>query len=159
MNMRTAVAAILLMSTSLTPFTSQAADGSAELAREIQALKDQLGAMQKQLEALQTREAESREALEREVETRQAAERYAREQNLAAGGRSGMEGGVMRTIPPANPKVTQSDTNRFAMSSADGAWTVAPTAACLSTWVSTWTRSPRARPDLAPSPGVVSPTA
>lgn len=127
MKMRSAAAAVLLMSTSLTPFASQAADGSAELAREIQALKDQLGAMQKQLEALQTREAESRQALEREVETRQATERHAREQNLVAGGRTVMEGGVMRMIPPANPKVTQSGTNRFAMSSADGAWTLAPT--------------------------------
>lgn len=127
MKIRTAVAAVLLMSTSLTPFSSRAADSSAELAREIQALKEQLGVLQKALEALQTREAESREALEKEVETRQAAERYAREQNLAAGGRSVMEGGVMRTIPPANPKVTQSGTNRFALSSADGAWTLAPT--------------------------------
>ncbi|MGE4063901.1 MAG: porin [Rhodospirillaceae bacterium] len=127
MTLRNAVAAVLLMTTALTPFTSQAAQSTADIAKEIQALKDQLAAMQKQLEALQAREAESREALEREVEAREAATRAAREANLSAGGRNVMEGGVMKMIPPANPKVTQSGTNRFAMSSADNAWTIAPT--------------------------------
>ena len=123
---RTAAVA-LLPASALTPITARAADGTATLAREIQALKDQLSALQKQLESLQAREAEQREALAKEVETREAAERAAREANLAAGGRNVIEGGVMRMIPPSNPRVTQSGTNRFAMSSADGAWTIAPT--------------------------------
>jgi phosphate-selective porin OprO/OprP len=119
------------MTTAMTPLAparpAHAAASTADLAREIQALKDQLGAMQKQLEALQAREADSREALAKEVETREAAERAAREANLSVGGRNVMEGGAMRMIPPANPRVTQSGTNRFAMSSPDGAWTIAPT--------------------------------
>lgn len=127
MKIRNAVATVLLMTTALTPLASNAAETGAEIAREIQALKEQLGAMQKQLEALQAREAESREALAKEVETREAAERAAREANLSAGGRNVMEGGAMRMIPPSNPRVTQSGTNRFAMSSPDGAWTIAPT--------------------------------
>lgn len=126
MKIRAVAAAALLATTALTPLASHAAESS-DLAREIQMLKDQLGAMQKQLEALQAREAESRDTLAKEVEARETAERAARDQNLAAGGRNVIEGGAVRMIPPANPKVTQSGTNRFAMSSADGAWTIAPT--------------------------------
>ncbi len=127
MNIRIALAAGLLATTALTPAAAIAADNAAGLAREIQALKDQLNAMQKQLEALQTREAESRDALAKEVEAREASEKAARDQNLAAGGRNVIEAGQVRMIPPATPKVTQSGTNRFALSSADGAWTIAPT--------------------------------
>lgn len=120
-------AAALLASTALTPVTASAAQTTSDLAREIQTLKDQLGTLQKQLETLQTRETEGRAALAKETEAREAAERAARDQNLAAGGRNVIEGGVVKMVPPANPKVTQSGTNRFAMSSADGAWTIAPT--------------------------------
>jgi phosphate-selective porin OprO/OprP len=121
------VAAALMASSALTPVTAAAAQSTPDLAREIQALKDQLGTLQKQLETLQTREAEGREALAKETEAREAAERAAREQNLVAGGRNVIEGGTVKMIPPTNPKVTQSGTNRFALSSADGAWTIAPT--------------------------------
>ncbi len=121
------VAAALLASTALTPVAATAAQSSSDVAREIQALKDQLGAMQKQLEALQAREAEGREALAKETEARETAERAARDANLAAGGRNVIEAGTVKMIPPSNPKVTQSGTNRFALSSADGAWTIAPT--------------------------------
>lgn len=127
MNIRRAIAAVLLVTTALTPLAASAAASPDDLAREIQLLREQLNTMQKQLEALQAREAEGRDALAKETEAREAAERAAREQNLVAGGRNVIEGGVVRMIPPANPKVTQSGTNRFAMSSADGAWTIAPT--------------------------------
>lgn len=127
MRIPNAAAAVLLITTALTPLSALGAQTPADLAKEIQALKEQLGLLQKQLESLQTREAESREALTQEIEAREAATRAAREANLSAGGRNVMEGGVMRMIPPSNPRVTQSGTNRFAMSSPDGAWTIAPT--------------------------------
>lgn len=126
MKIRSALAVVLLTTTALSPLGAQAASQD-DLAREIQLLREQLNALQKQLETLQAREAESREAIAKETEAREAAERAAREQNLAAGGRNVIEGGVVRMIPPSNPRVTQSGTNRFALSSADGAWTIAPT--------------------------------
>lgn len=119
--------ASLLMATAAFVPVKASAQSTGDLAREIQVLKDQLGALQKQLETLQAREAEGRAALEKETEAREAAERAAREQNLAAGGKNVIEAGTVKMIPPANPKVTQSGTNRFALSSADGAWTIAPT--------------------------------
>lgn len=127
MKNRIAFVGALLVTTAMTILPAQAAETTAELARQIQALRDQLETMQKQLEALQAGEAEARAALAKETAAREDAEKVAREQNLAAGGRNVIESGTVKMIPPAKPQVTESSRHRFAMSSADGAWTIGPT--------------------------------
>jgi len=104
-----------------------AAETPAELSRQIQALQAQLSAMQQQLEALKAASTAQQEGLEEETAKREAAEKAAREANLAAGGQNVFQSGKVTMVPPANPKVTESSTHRFAMSSADGNWTIAPT--------------------------------
>jgi phosphate-selective porin OprO/OprP len=93
--------AAFLVSTSLTAPSAAAADTTAALAKEIETLRNQLNLLQKQLEALQARETVAVPA-----------------QAITAA--------PQKEAPPA-PKVTQSATNRFALASADGAWTIAPT--------------------------------
>lgn len=109
------------------PVPAGAAETAADLAQQIQVLREQLDRMQEQLNALQASEAAGREALAKETAAREAAEKLAREQNLAAGGRNVIEAGSVKMIPPETPKVTESSSHRFALSSADGAWTIAPT--------------------------------
>jgi len=104
-----------------------AADSTAELARQIQALQEQLRSMQQQLDAVKTNDAAQAEAIAHEQATREAAVKAAREANLEAGGRNVFENGAVKMIPPSNPKVVESGTHRFTMSSADGQWTIAPT--------------------------------
>lgn len=117
--LKASVASLLLIA----PTAAMAQDAS----KQIQAMESQLRAMQSQLEALKTEAAAQKAALEKEKSTREASEKAAREAALAAGGTLVMEGGRAQVKPPANPMVTQSGTNRFTMSSADGQWTIAPT--------------------------------
>ena len=104
-----------------------AADSTADLARQIQGLQDQLRAMQLQLDALKSANAAQQDALSEETNKREADVKAARQANLEAGGQNVTQGGVVKMIPPANPKVTESGTHRFAMTSADGNWSIAPT--------------------------------
>jgi phosphate-selective porin OprO/OprP len=126
-----------------------AADSTAELARQVQMLQDQLRAVQQQLEVLKANDAAAKDALAKETATREASEKAARDAALVAGGTLVFADGKTQVVPAANPKVTQSGTNRFAMSSADGNWTIAPTGRVhfdMGTWLSQ-------KPQLATGPG------
>ena len=104
-----------------------AADNSADLARQIQALQDQLRSMQQQLDAVKASDAAQHEAIAKETAAREAAEKAAREANLEAGGHNSIENGTVKLIPPANPKVVETATHSFVLSSSDGNWTIQPT--------------------------------
>ncbi len=104
-----------------------AADTGADMARQIQALQEQLRTMQQQLDALKASDAANREALAQETATREAAVKAERDANLASGGQNVFENGTVKMVPPANPKTAESATHRFAMTSADGTWSIAPT--------------------------------
>jgi phosphate-selective porin OprO/OprP len=94
--------------------------------RQIQMLQEQLRAMQEQLDALKATNAAQGEAIARETEAREADIKAAREANLESGGRNVFEGGRVRMIPPANPRLTQNNA-AFTLSSPDGRWTMTPT--------------------------------
>jgi len=104
-----------------------AVNAQANLSTQIDALQEQMRSMQAQLDALKAADAAQKDALAKETTARQNAERAARDAAVTAGGTLVFEGGRQVVRPPQNPMVTQSGTNRFAMSSADGAWTIAPT--------------------------------
>lgn len=104
-----------------------AAETPAERARQIQALQEQLRVIQQQLEAMKASSAAQQEAIDKEIAAREAAVLAAREANLAAGGQTVFENGLVKTIPPANPKVAESGTHRFTMTSPDGNWSIGPT--------------------------------
>ncbi|MBY0510165.1 MAG: OprO/OprP family phosphate-selective porin [Rhodospirillaceae bacterium] len=111
----------------LTTGTTFAAEKPADLAKQIQMLQQQLQSMQQQLDAVKANEAAQTEAIAKEAMAREEAVKKAREANLEAGGKNVFEGGSIRMIPPANPKIVESATHRFTLSSADGNWTIAPT--------------------------------
>jgi len=104
-----------------------AAANAQDSGRQIQTLQDQMRAMQQQLDALKAADAAQKDAIEKEKTARETAEKQAREAALEAGGTLVFESGKARVKPAANPKVTQSGTNRFALSSPDNEWTIAPT--------------------------------
>ncbi len=106
--------------------TAFAAESTTGLARQIQTLQQQLRVMQQQLEAVQANDVAQKEAIAKEVGARESTEKAAREANLEAGGKNVFEGGKVKMIPPANPKVVQNNA-AFTLSSADGNWTVSPT--------------------------------
>jgi phosphate-selective porin OprO/OprP len=107
--------------------TSAADAQQGDTSRQLQTLQDQMRTLQQQLDALKAADVAQKEALAKETATREAAEKAARDAAVEAGGTLVLEGGRARVRPPANPMVTQSGTNRFTMSSADGQWTIAPT--------------------------------
>ncbi|MBY0511664.1 MAG: OprO/OprP family phosphate-selective porin [Rhodospirillaceae bacterium] len=111
----------------LTTGTAIAAEKPADLAKQIQMLQQQLQSMQQQLDAVKANEAAQTQAIAEEVKAREEGIKKAREANLEAGGKNVFEGGAIRMIPPQNPKVTESATHRFTLSSPDNAWTIAPT--------------------------------
>ena len=117
--------AALLVSTAWvgSPLAAEPAD----MSRQIQAMEKQIRDMQKQLEDMKTGTQGAMEAVAREKAAREAAEKAAREAALEAGGTLVFDAGKQKVIPPANPKIVQSGTNRFTLSSADNAWTIAPT--------------------------------
>ncbi len=117
----------LLASTAISFAPALAAEGATELTRQLQMLQEQLRSVQQQLEALKASDAASRAAIAKETETREAAEKAARDAALAAGGRLVVSEGKSQVIPAQNPKVVESGTHRFTLSSPDNAWTIAPT--------------------------------
>jgi len=119
--------AALLASTAIVSMPALAADKTDSTTKQIQMLKDQLRAMQQQLEALQSSNASTQDAVAKETAARQAADKAAKDAALAAGGHLVFADGQSKIVPPANPKVTESATHRFTLSSADGNWTIAPT--------------------------------
>lgn len=125
--MKKALYAASMLSIVLTGQPARAADTVADLARQVEELKDKLQALQKQLEALSATQNKTEQTLAAEVEARETKESEARKLNLEQGGRNVIEAGKVVMIPPANPKVTESGTHRLAMSSPDGNWTMAPT--------------------------------
>jgi phosphate-selective porin OprO/OprP len=103
----------------------RAADG--DMARQVQALQEQLRALQQQIDALKASDVASKEAIAKETEAREESEKAAREAALEQGGTLVFDRGRAKVVPAQNPKVVQSGTNRFTLSSADNAWTIAPT--------------------------------
>ncbi len=97
-----------------------APNSAADLARQVQTLQDQLRSIQQQLDTLKAEAAQ-------ETAVRDAAVKAEREANLTAGGQNVIENGTVRMVPPATSKVAESATHRFAMTSPDGAWSIAPT--------------------------------
>lgn len=114
----TAMAAVVMVGSAM------AAD---EASKQIQMLQYQLQQIQAQLESLKAKDAAMSEAISDETKAREKAEKEAREAALEAGGKLVFEGGKQKVIPPSNPKVVESGTHRFTLSSADNNWTIAPT--------------------------------
>lgn len=117
-----ALSAALLASTALS-MPAFAADSTE---KQIQMLKEQLRAMQQQLEALQTSNAAQNDAIAKETAARESAEKEAQKKILDAGGHLVFANGKTEAVPPANPKVVESGSHKFMLSSADGKWTIAP---------------------------------
>ncbi len=89
---------------------ASAADNTAALSRQIEQLQEQLRSLQQQLDALKAANEAARDAVAREAKERIAA-----------------TNAIANAPAPQTPKVTESATHRFTLSSADGAWTIAPT--------------------------------
>ncbi len=118
----------LLASTALIATPVLAADNAAsQVQMQMQQLQDQLRTMQQQLDALKAADASQKDALQKESDAREAAEKAARDANLQAGGRNVIQNGTVVMLPPSNPKVVESGTHSFTMSSADGMWSIQPT--------------------------------
>lgn len=118
----------LLASTALIAGPALAADNAAaQTQMQMQQLQDQLRSMQQQLDALKAADAAQKDALAKETAAREMAEKADRDANLAAGGHNVIQNGAVIMIPPANPKVVESGTHSFTLSSPDGAWTIQPT--------------------------------
>jgi phosphate-selective porin OprO/OprP len=100
---------------------------AADLARQVEALQHQLLAIQQQLELMKAEDAATRAALAQETASRETAVKAAREANLLAGGKNVIENGTVKMVPPSSAKVAESATHRFAMTSPDGDWSIAPT--------------------------------
>lgn len=111
-----------LMVTSAMP--SLAADTTQELAAQVKALEQQLKALQQKL---QDHEKTTEEAITAETEAREASEKMIREYAIETGANVVLSEGQRKLTPGSNPKLVQSGTNRFTISSADNAWTIAPT--------------------------------
>ena len=125
---RQAFTMALLAGTALIAGPALAADNTAaQTQMQMQQLQDQLRSMQQQLDALKAADAAQKDALMKETAAREAAEKAERDANLAAGGHNVIQSGQVIMIPPANPKVVESATHSFTLSSPDGAWTIQPT--------------------------------
>jgi phosphate-selective porin OprO/OprP len=143
-----AAAAALLASTALT-MPAFAADSTE---KQIKMLQEQLRAMQQQLQTLQTQAQQSQAALDDEIAVREKKEKQAKEALMEAGGKSVFVNGEVKVIPPQNPKVVMSGSNKFTIQSADGAWSIAPTGRLhfdMGTYLSQ-------KPQLATGPGTVA---
>ncbi|TAK99214.1 MAG: porin [Rhodospirillaceae bacterium] len=117
--------AALLASTAIASMPAFAADKPTDsTAKQIQMLKEQLRAMQQQLEALQSNNAAAQDAIAQETAAREASEKAAKDAALAAGGHLIFANGKTQVTPPVVPKVVESATHRFSLSSADGQYTI-----------------------------------
>lgn len=95
--------------------------------KQMQTMQEQLRSMQMEIQALRTEAAQSKAARQEEIAGRERKEAEAREALMLAGGKTVFEGGKVKVLPPQNPKVVESGTHRFTLSSPDGNWTIAPT--------------------------------
>ncbi|MSO73170.1 MAG: hypothetical protein EXQ84_06115 [Rhodospirillaceae bacterium] len=127
MKIKKTFAAALLAGTAMTAVPAMAADATADLARQIQMLQDQLRSVQQQLEALKAAGSAQKDDLAKETAAREASEKAARDAALAAGGTLIFTDGKAQVVPPANPKVVESAAHVLTLSSADNAWTIQPT--------------------------------
>jgi phosphate-selective porin OprO/OprP len=112
-NVRVAVATLLAttaLSSALFAAPAAAADNAATTAAQIQMLQDQLRNLQQQLDGLKAADESAKDAIAREAKERIAS-----------------TNAITNAAPAPAPKVTESATHRFTLSSADGAWTIAPT--------------------------------
>jgi phosphate-selective porin OprO/OprP len=129
--------AALLAGTALAMTPALAAESKTkqpDLARQVQMLQDQLRAMQQQLDSMKSSEAATREAVAnektmREAEAKERAEKElaAKEQAIKDGAKTIIVNGKAVLQPAPLPKVVEPANHRFQLSSADGAWTIAPT--------------------------------
>jgi len=119
-----AATSILFATTALLAGPAMAADSTADLTRQMQALQDQLRQMQEKLKA---NEQATKDAIEKETAAREASEKMVREYAIESGANVVFSEGQRKLVVGSNPKVVQSGTNRFTLSSADNAWTIAPT--------------------------------
>jgi phosphate-selective porin OprO/OprP len=117
-------ATALMASTAIMTLPALAADSTE---KQIQMLKAQLQAMQQQLEALQANTASKADAAKAAADATEAYDKQQQKKILDAGGHLVFNNGKTEAVAPANPKVTESATHRFTLSSADGNWTIAPT--------------------------------
>ncbi|MDX2143727.1 MAG: porin [Rhodospirillaceae bacterium] len=124
MNKFLVATSILLATTALAGAPVRAADTAADLARQLQALQEQVRQMQEKLKA---NEEATKEALAKETAAREASEKMVREYAIESGANVVFAEGQRKLVVGSNPKVVQSGTNRFTLSSADNAWTIAPT--------------------------------
>jgi phosphate-selective porin OprO and OprP len=112
----------ILLATTAVPAIG--AETTKELAAQIQALQEQLRVMQQKL---QDHEKATEEAIAKETEAREASEKMVREYAIETGANVVFSQGQRKLVAGSNPKLVQSGTNRFSISSADNAWTIAPT--------------------------------
>jgi phosphate-selective porin OprO/OprP len=134
-----AVTAALLATTAIAITPAFAADAKTKAQptsteRQIQMLQDQLRSMQQQLDAMKASETATRETVANEKAVREAEAKDRAEKELAAkeialkdGAKQVFQNGKVVIIPPPYPKVVEPANHRFQLSSADGAWTIAPT--------------------------------
>ena len=112
-NLRVAAATLLAttaLSTALLAAPASAADNAANTAAQIQMLQEQLRMLQQQLDGLKAADEAAKDAIAREAKERIAS-----------------TNAITNAAPAPAPKVTESGTHRFTLSSADGNWTIAPT--------------------------------
>ena len=129
-----AVTAALLVTTALTGTPALAAEKQPDLAKQVQTLQDQLRTMQQQLDTLRANAqatsatvAAEKEANETDRKARAEKELADREQAIKDGAKTKIVNGKSVLTPAPVPKVVEPANHRFQLSSADGAWTIAPT--------------------------------
>ena len=134
MNKLYAVTAALLTSTALAATPALAAEKQTDLAKQVQMLQDQLRTMQQQMDALRTSDqatratvAQEKEIIEAERKARAEKEMAEKEQAIKDGAKTRIVNGKTVLTPAPLPKVVEPANHRFQLSSADGAWTIAPT--------------------------------
>ena len=118
------VATSILFATTALVAPAMAADSTADLTRQMQALQEQLRQMQEKLKA---NEQATKDAITQEAKAREASEKIMREYAIETGANVVFSEGQRKLAVGSNPKIVQSGTNRFTLSSADNAWTIAPT--------------------------------
>ena len=134
MNKLYAVTAALLTSTALAATPAMAAEKQTDLAKQVQMLQDQLRTMQQQMDALRSSDqatrasvAQEKEIIEAERKARAEKEMAEKEQAIKDGAKTRIVNGKTVLTPAPLPKIVEPANHRFQFSSADGAWTIAPT--------------------------------
>ena len=118
------VATSILFATTALVAPAMAVDSTADLTRQMQVLQEQLRQMQEKLKA---NEQATKDAITQETKAREASEKIMREYAIETGANVVFSEGQRKLAVGSNPKIVQSGTNRFTLSSADNAWTIAPT--------------------------------